>query len=53
MKLIELLMNIHQSLVIIFVSGSPLSEPLIIEKNHSSFIWVSYFGQSDDVIAET
>ena len=51
-ELIKLLMKLNKSFVILIISGSPISEPFIISENQAALLWVSYFGQSGDAIAD-
>lgn len=52
LDLIQLLMNLNKPMAILIVSGSPISEPSIIEQNSAALLWVSYFGQSGDALAD-
>lgn len=52
MKLIELLMQLNKPLAILIISGSPIAEPFIVSENQAALLWVSYFGQSGDAIAD-
>jgi len=52
LKLINLLINLNKPTAIIIVSGSPIAEPTIVEQNQAALLWVSYFGQSGDALAE-
>lgn len=45
-------MKLKKPLAIIIISGSPISEPWIIKKNQAALLWISYFGQSGDAIAD-
>lgn len=51
-RLIELLTQLSKPLVILIISGSPISEPSIVNENKAALLWVSYFGQSGDGIAD-
>ena len=51
--LIKLLLELDKPLAILIISGSPISEPLIVSENRAALIWVSYFGQSGDAITDT
>lgn len=52
MKLIQLLMQLNKPFAILIISGSPIAEPLIVSANQAALLWVSYFGQSGDAIAD-
>jgi beta-glucosidase len=52
LKLIQLLMKLNKSFAILIISGSPISEPLIVSENRAALLWISYFGQSGDAIAD-
>ena len=51
-ELIRLLMTLNKPLAILIISGSPVSEPFIVNENSAALAWISYFGQSGDAIAE-
>ena len=53
LKLINLLMMLNKPFAILIISGSPISEPSIVNENQAALLWVSYFGQSGDAIADT
>ena len=50
--LIKLLMTLNKPFAILIISGSPISEPFIVSENLAALLWVSYFGQSGDAIAD-
>ena len=52
MQLIELLMQLNKPLAILIVSGSPIAESRIVSDNRAALLWVSYFGQSGNAIAD-
>ncbi|CAF0985457.1 unnamed protein product [Adineta ricciae] len=51
-ELIQLLMSLNKPFAVLIVSGSPISEPWIVQENRAALLWISYFGQSGDAIAE-
>lgn len=51
--LIHILMALDKPMAVLIVSGSAISEPTIVNENRVALLWVSYFGQSGDAIAET
>ena len=52
LQLIKLLMQLNKPLAILIISGSPISEPSIVNENQTALLWISYFGQSGDAIAD-
>ena len=50
--LIKLLMTVNKPFAILIISGSPISEPFIVSENLAALLWVSYYGQSGDAIAD-
>ncbi|UJR16581.1 hypothetical protein I4U23_003481 [Adineta vaga] len=52
LELIRLLMSLNKPFTILIISGSPISEPIIVHENQAALVWISYFGQSGDAIAE-
>ncbi|CAF0851194.1 unnamed protein product [Adineta steineri] len=52
LELIKLLMKLNKPFAILIISGSPISEPYIINENSAALLWISYFGQSGDAIAD-
>ncbi|CAF4710257.1 unnamed protein product [Rotaria sp. Silwood1] len=52
LELIKLIMKLNKSFAILIISGSPISEPWIVNKNQAALLWISYFGQSGDAIAD-
>ncbi|CAM4875216.1 unnamed protein product [Rotaria socialis] len=51
-ELIRLIMKLNKPFAILIISGSPISEPFIVSENQAALLWISYFGQSGDAIAE-
>lgn len=52
LQLIKLLIELNKPFALLIISGSPISEPLIVNENRVALLWVSYFGQSGDAIAD-
>jgi beta-glucosidase len=45
-------MELNKPFAILIISGSPISEPYIVSENVAALLWISYFGQSGDAIAD-
>jgi beta-glucosidase len=45
-------MDLNKPFAILIISGSPIAEPFIVSENRAALLWVSYFGQSGDAIAD-
>jgi beta-glucosidase len=45
-------MKLNKSFAVLIISGSPISEPFIVSENRAALLWISYFGQSGDAIAD-
>ncbi|CAF1281265.1 unnamed protein product [Rotaria sordida] len=52
LELIKLIIGLNKPFAILIISGSPISEPFIVNKNQAALLWMSYFGQSGDAIAD-
>ncbi len=51
-ELIQLLMKLNKPFAILIISGSPIAEPSLVSENQAALLWISYFGQSGDAIAD-
>jgi beta-glucosidase len=51
-ELIQLLMELNKPFAILIISGSPIAEPSLVSANQVALLWISYFGQSGDAIAD-
>ncbi|CAF1179883.1 unnamed protein product, partial [Didymodactylos carnosus] len=52
LDLIIELTKLSKPFAILIISGSPISEPTVVKANSAALLWVSYFGQSGDAIAD-
>jgi beta-glucosidase len=51
-ELIKLLMELNKPFAILIMSSSPISESSLVTANQAALLWISYFGQSGDTIAD-